>query len=94
MKRIWKYAFEVEDFVRILMPKGSEVLHVDVQRGDATIWVLANPDNPKEERTFRIVGTGNPFPDANDMKYIATFQQPPFVWHVFEPKHASEPERT
>ncbi len=65
------------------MPENAQILSIQCQGNEPQIWALVDTDKPTEERTFRIFGTGyelNGFEGA----HIATFQQPPFVWHVFE----------
>ena len=90
-KTIWKYNVVVEDDFVLSMPKGAQVLTVQVQHqvkygkeGDVTfmrdgkwisppvkisegdvpaLWAIVDPDAPKEERKFRLVGTGHALPD-------------------------------
>ena len=82
MKQIWKY--KVENVIE--MPKGAEILSVQIQNGEmfnACIWAKVNSENELEKRKFVIIGTGHSFDDTN-MKYIGTYQDGPFVWHLFE----------
>ena len=79
IKQIWKYKFNYG----IEMPLDAKILTIQTQDGEPTIWALVNPNNELEIRNFRIVGTGNPFDDTN-YTYIGTFQDGPFVWHLFE----------
>ena len=81
-KQIWKYSLENV----IEMPKGAEILTVDIQNGqmfNAQMWVKVNTENEMEKRMFEVIGTGQNFDDTN-RKYIGTYQDGPFVWHVFE----------
>lgn len=81
-KQIWKYSLENV----IEMPKGAEILKVDIQNGqmfNAQMWVKVNTENEVEKRMFEVIGTGQNFDDTN-RKYIGTYQDGPFVWHVFE----------
>ncbi len=82
---IWKYPFTVNDTVVLEMPHGAKVLKVECQNNQPCLWALVLPDAPKEERHFRIVGTGHPF-DAEGYRHIDTFQHHDgrLVWHVFE----------
>jgi hypothetical protein len=68
------------------MPMDAQILTVQKQDGEPTIWAMVNTENELETRNFTIVGTGNSF-DDKDMKYIGTFQDSPFVWHLFENVH-------
>ena len=83
MKRIWKYALNVTDEQRVMMPAGARVIHVDVQGGVLCIWAEVEVGNRPEERIFLVVGTGNPYPDG-DVEHLGSVQMPPFVWHVYE----------
>ena len=81
-KQIWKYSLENV----IEMPKGAEILTVDIQNGqmfNAQMWVKVDTENEMEKRMFEVIGTGQNFDDTN-RKYIGTYQDGPFVWHVFE----------
>lgn len=80
---VYKYPFDVADAFVIQMPVGAQVLKVEQQNGTPTLWALVNPRAVEVTRRFRIVGTGHPF-DADRLTFIATWQQPPFVWHLFE----------
>lgn len=84
MRTIYKYPLTSQDSqVDIQMPIGAEILHVDIQNGVPCLWVKVNPRGTPERRRFRIVATGEPFQDDR-LKYLKTFQDPPYVWHVFE----------
>jgi hypothetical protein len=75
------YKYEVDTIV--VMPIGAEILTVQLQHGTPWIWALVDRNNQLEERNFDIRGTGYEIEDINS-KYIATYQEGPFVWHVFE----------
>lgn len=79
-KQIWKY--DVHDG-SIRMPKGAKILSVQLQNNRPNIWAIVDPKAEMVSRLFVIVGTGEPFDDT-DMSYVGTYQQPPFVWHLFE----------
>ena len=82
VKQIWKY--KLENIIE--MPKGAEILTVQIQNGksfDTCIWAKVTPDNELEKRRFVVIGTGHSFDDTN-YKYIGTYQDSPFVWHLFE----------
>lgn len=85
MKQIWKYTLSVSDHPFITMPKGAKVLSVDVQHGDVQVWVLVDPEAPKELRGFRVAGTGQPLEEKiESMRFIGTVQIGDLVWHIFE----------
>jgi len=64
------------------MPKGAEVLCVQMQGAVPQIWALVDPEMEKENRRFAVIGTGRGRDDLS--RYVGTFQALPFVWHVFE----------
>jgi len=99
MKIVWKYPIEVTDLQEVEMPQGSRILSVQVQKKlavvgtgppksvyDPCIWALVNTEERKMiRRLFRIYGTGKPVDEpVESLNYVGTFQQGPFVWHVFE----------
>jgi len=79
-EQIWK--FEIEEGP-IRMPVGAKILSVQSQGGRGMIWALVDPNAEDEPRWFAVVGTGEPFNETN-MTYIGTYQESPFVWHLFE----------
>ena len=84
MQAIWKYAISrtVGD---IEMPRGAQILCVQIQDDDICLWATVNTDAPKEIRTFVIYGTGHNHPVIEGV-HIGTVQQRGLVWHVFEKK--------
>lgn len=86
MRTIHKYRVPITDTFSIAMPAGAELLSVQMQGPQPCLWALLDNDEPMtQQRHFVVIGTGNPVPKAA-LKYIGTFQQPPFVWHLFEVK--------
>lgn len=87
MKIIYKYQLEVIDDLTISLPIGAEILTVQSQRDIPCIWALVDNDAIKENRKFKIIGTGNPIEDLSiNNKYIGTFQlyEGSLVFHLFE----------
>lgn len=85
-KTIWKYGLQ-DAFspagVRLPLPEGARVLTVQVQPGNgAQLWAEVHSEIQGPPRTFKIFGTGHEIPD--NAKYIATWQDTPFVWHLYE----------
>jgi len=58
-RTVWKYPIPVDVAFELWMPRGAAVLSVQVQGGAPCIWVLADPDAPKELRSFVTLGTGH-----------------------------------
>lgn len=88
MFSVWKFELAVEDYPVIKMPVGAKVLSV-AERGEfgnrLDVWALVDPDAPMQDRRFRVVGTGHPFPDADECRFVGTVQtRVGLVWHLFE----------
>ena len=85
---IWKFPMASPEQRIIEMPKGAEILTIQVQNKIPCIWALVNPENEKEKRFFEIFGTGHDMPvDMGiERKYINTFQLNggALVLHLFE----------
>jgi hypothetical protein len=87
MKTIWKFKLQTTDEQQILMPKGSEILTVQIQDGEPCIWAMINEPNAEaEKRYIEVFGTGNPILSHGPRKYIGTYQLRggALVFHVFE----------
>jgi hypothetical protein len=82
-KTIWKFAFPIVGQFTLDLPRGARVLHTELQQGQATLWAEVDPDAPTVPFHFAIVATGGPIPPG-DVRYIGTFQAPPFVWHLYQ----------
>lgn len=83
--KVWKYTLDPHDKQDLLLPKQAILLSVQIQEGNITLWALVNPDMEKESRTFFIYGTDEDINRHNEVvKYVATVQTPPYVWHIFE----------
>ena len=86
-KQIWKFAINPKTTLE--MPKGAEILTMQLQNEIPCIWALVNPENEKELRNFEIYGTGNNIhcDIGIERKYIGTFQlqsRVALVYHLFE----------
>jgi hypothetical protein len=81
MKTIYKYELSSKD-ASMKLPKGAEILSVAIQDGRPMLWALVDPENVLEDRFISTVGTGWELED--NMKYICTYMEGYFVWHVFE----------
>ena len=81
---IWKYPVEVGEFA-LRMPKGAQVLDVQIQGREPVMWAIVDTAAEREVRRFRIYGTGHPYEVQRD-KYIGTFQldSGSLVFHLFE----------
>jgi hypothetical protein len=94
MKKIFKYSTLVDgDFKKsfsIQMPKGSQILSVQIDQKTShpTIWAMVDPEKPEEERFFELFGTGQDIYEDMGIErvYIGTYQyqKGEFVGHIFE----------
>jgi len=87
-RTIWKYtvpAIHRSGHSCLPMPRGAKVLSVQVQGTAPVLWAMVDPDAPKEERFFQIVGTGWDF-DPTGFDFVGTFQCDGggLVFHLFE----------
>lgn len=86
MRTVWKFElFSVDDDVRITMPMGAKILHVEAQREVPCVWALVDPGADKVEYRFRLAGTGHPLPDDVG-PHVGSFMLHGgrFVFHLFE----------
>lgn len=85
---VWKH--DLRDMVNVLdLPLGAAVPYVAEQYGVIRLWEVHDSDAlATERRTFRIAGTGHPFPvaTANAQRHVGSFltEGGAFVFHVFE----------
>jgi len=86
-KQIWKFTLPPTSQGVIKMPKGAEILTIQIQKEQACIWALVNPLNEETERYFEVFGTGHSihYDMGIERKYINTFQpEEGLVLHLFE----------
>jgi hypothetical protein len=85
---IFRYEFPIADTFRLSMPSHAEILAVQVQHRDPTLWARVDPEQPRVYRRFRLYRTGADLPPYASWQglYIATFQmaEGELVWHLFE----------
>ncbi len=82
---VWK--FDIPDSCEFIinMPKGAEIMSLQVQRGVPRIWALVNPQNLVEHRTFVLIYTGSDagYPQER-LRPIGTIQRGGLVYHLLE----------
>ena len=89
MNVIYKYPLTLSDEQTVKMPVRGAILSVQKQGHQLCLWVFHDLYNvecgQKEVRTFRVIGTGIQFEEFQDeLRFIGTVQDGPFVWHIFE----------
>jgi hypothetical protein len=82
---IWKFPLEVEPRQTIDLPRGAQVLTVQVQRGQPCLWALVDETREIVPRTIVTVPTGSET-NLGLLEYIETYQLDggALVFHVFE----------
>jgi len=67
------------------LPEYAQILKFGFHNGLYCMWSLVNPLAPHEIRKFRLCGTGHHITEnENELKYVNTFFDNRYVWHVFE----------
>jgi hypothetical protein len=80
---IWKFALKITDRQHIRMPRGAQLLDVQMQGDTPCLWVIADPNNEPVLREIDIYGTGHLVSEGPN-QHIGTIQDGAFVWHVFD----------
>lgn len=84
MRTIFKYQLALNDIQTILMPEGAKILSANMQDGKLYIWAeVVHQVGSNRAYDIRIVGTGNRIMPDENLEFIATVIDRPFVWHVF-----------
>ena len=88
-RKIFKYPLALtDDYQKIPMPAGANIVEVAAQAGAICLWAEFNEpidEATSEDRYFRVYGTGHPIHDP-EASFVGTAHSPPFVWHVYETK--------
>ena len=84
MKSIWKYELVNTDVQSVDMPLGAEILTVQMQNGKPHIWCLVNEKEEKAFRKIRIICTGESIKSHFTGKYIGSYQDGVYVFHLFD----------
>lgn len=92
MHSVWKFIIPTEDVFTISVPQGARILSVAAQGDCPFIWAEVDPRKPKEDRRFRMCGTGHPIPEHESRKFVGTFflRGESLVFHVFELAQSGE----
>ena len=84
--RIYKQQLKEQNYQRVMLPEGSQIISVHDQLGVTCIWFICNPDNKLVERPIHIYITGQLVSDnISVLKFIGTtLSDDNIVLHVFE----------
>jgi hypothetical protein len=84
MTTIWKFPIEITDRQELNMPGEAKILSVGLDpSGVPCVWAMVQPGKTERRFHVHIVGTGNPAESAVGQRFVGSFVQGPFVWHVF-----------
>lgn len=83
MKVTYQFPLEQSD-TTLMLPQGAQPIHVDVQEGQPTLWVLLDTDEPMEPRRFETYQTGMGMPTHANHAHVGTFAYKGSTFHVFE----------
>ena len=89
---IWKYALSdnpampVSSYAILNIPRGAEILTVDMQHGLPVVWARIDPNAEVVRRVFHTMNTGSENLDAVRATYVGTYnatESKSLVFHVF-----------
>lgn len=85
MITVYKYPFKIADHFEIDLPQGARILKVETQDDIPCIWALVDTDQKPLPHGYWIFGTGHQIDSGSRLvgEHVASFQQGPFVWHLF-----------
>lgn len=82
---IWKFPLTCPgDLNWVVTHEGAQILLVGPDpSGQLCLWLRFDPEQPEEQRRFRVYGTGHPMCDEAH-EHVGSALVGSFVWHVFE----------
>jgi hypothetical protein len=82
-RRCYKYpvVYKATKF-SLMLPQGAQFLRVNWQGQDLFAWYLVDTTAPVLQKDFLLYGTGHDV--APGAKWVTTFDNGPFVIHMFE----------
>lgn len=95
MKRVYKYHVPIRDKFDLFLPVGWNFLKLGCQQDGedhlVVMWILVDDNEYEREWNkveFRVVGTGNPIEDYDDLLYCDSIEQRYMIWHLFFNKYS------
>jgi hypothetical protein len=90
METIYRYDAAMDDRIEIMMPAGSQIIHVaasDRIRNGIALWAICDPEKTAVPHVLYVRGTGHPLGDAASARHLGTVALPDTfgtLWfHVF-----------
>lgn len=84
MHVVWKYELPLVYKFTLDLPENCLILTIHHQGDNGFMWVQCDPEATTEKRRFIAAGTGHKKIDGKYMKYIGTYFERDFVWHIYE----------
>lgn len=82
MRRAYKYPIpHTNPKFSVILPEGWKFMRVNFQGPELMMWAEVEPDAKKDVVHFQCFGTGHDIPDG--FKYLTSFDQGPFVYHLY-----------
>lgn len=86
---IWKFPIPVnlgQPFGTFDVPVGATFRHLANQNDELALWFEVDPDAPREQRSFLLIGTGHKIPEDAALRYLGTalFHGGTLVLHCYE----------
>lgn len=84
MNTIYKYPLKRTDIQTLELTDRAQILSVQLQGGELTLWARLNTHDMKTICTIYIIGTGHDIPYEVSLFYITTVMDGDYVWHIFK----------
>lgn len=82
MRRVYKYPVPRRSAkFPVLLPANFRFLRIGFQAEELFMWAEVLPDTVQVVHNFIVVGTGHDIPIG--AKYVTTYDDGPFVFHVY-----------
>ncbi len=88
--QILKYTIQIVDRPTLTLPASAKILSVQMQNGVPCVWALVDPGTPEHTRVLELYVTGEEISQARGLAFIGTFQDGPYVGHLFERHWSAE----
>jgi len=85
LKVIYKYEIPViGKAFELNLPIGHAICDINHQNDKLYMWIMVDPDQPKQPLKMMVVGTGWVMKDCSNMWFMKTIHMPNgLVWHLF-----------
>jgi hypothetical protein len=85
MIAVYKFPLSTQKDLEIDMPQGATILTVQIQENEPQMWAVVDSMAEPEARHFRVLKTGDPIDNPDELIYLGSFQiDHRLIYHVFE----------